>query len=91
MGQKWVASLRSSTKRVYTPTRFMREIVPEVRHDERPDANPGAAFSPSFDSRRMLEGMDVLGVGCDGAISSEVSFVFVHCLPLSKCFPSLLS
>jgi hypothetical protein len=39
-----------------TPMRFIRERVPEVRHDERPNADPGAAFSPSFHSSRVLEG-----------------------------------
>jgi hypothetical protein len=70
-----------------TPMSFIRERVPEVRHDERPNADPGAAFSPSFDSSCVLEGMDVLGVGCGGAILSEVRFFFVHCLPLSQMFP----
>ena len=70
-----------------TPMRFIRERVPEVRHDERPNADPGAAFSPSFDSSRVLEGHGLPGCRMWRAILSEVRFFFVHCLPLSQMFP----
>ncbi|KAI0000829.1 S-adenosyl-L-methionine-dependent methyltransferase [Russula compacta] len=48
--------------------RFIREKVLEVRREEQPDA---AAAAPLFKPSRVLEGMDVLDVGCGGGILSE--------------------
>jgi hypothetical protein len=52
--------------------RFIREKVLEVS-EAQPDA---IAATPSLDSPRMLEGMDVLDVGCGGGILSEVRSTF---------------
>ena len=54
--------------------RFIREKVLEVQHDERqPYSGPGTATATSpLESSRVLEGMDVLDVGCGGGILSEV-------------------
>jgi hypothetical protein len=59
--------------------RFIREKVLEVLQTH-PDATAAAASStpipPSLESPRVLEGMDVLDVGCGGGILSEVrSFI----------------
>ena len=51
--------------------RFIREKVLEVL-----DATSTATSTPvppSLDSPRVLEGMDVLDIGCGGGILSEVS------------------
>lgn len=52
--------------------RFIREKVLEVRREEQPDV---AVAAPSLKPSCMLEGMDVLDVGCGGGILSEVPFV----------------
>lgn len=53
--------------------RFIREKVLEVQRDERPYSGLGAATATlPLESSRVLEGMDVLDVGCGGGILSEV-------------------
>lgn len=53
--------------------RFIREKVLEVQRDEQPYSGLGAATATSpLESGRVLEGMDVLDVGCGGGILSEV-------------------
>ena len=53
--------------------RFIREKVLEVQRDEQPYSGLGAATATSpLESSRVLEGMDVLDVGCGGGILSEV-------------------
>lgn len=55
--------------------RFIREKVLEVQRDEQPYSGLGAATATSpLESGRVLEGMDVLDVGCGGGILSEVRF-----------------
>ena len=55
--------------------RFIREKVLQLRRDEQPYTSSGAApTTPPPESSRVLEGMDVLDVGCGGGILSEVHF-----------------
>ena len=62
--------------------------MPEVRRDEYPDADPGAAFSPPFELSHVLEGMDVWTVGCSRNIVRS-AFLF-RSLPLIGSNVSLL-
>jgi len=53
--------------------RFIREKVLEAQRDEQPYSGLGAAAATSpLESSRVLEGTDVLDVGCGGGILSEV-------------------
>lgn len=64
--------------------RFIREKVLEVQRDERPYSGLGAATTtPLLECSRVLEGMDVLDVGCGGGILSEVR-LFLFSLPASN-------
>jgi 2-polyprenyl-6-hydroxyphenyl methylase/3-demethylubiquinone-9 3-methyltransferase len=58
--------------------RFIREKVLEVLQAQPPAAT-SPFIPPSLDSPRVLEGMNVLDVGCGGGILSEVrsSFHFI--------------
>jgi hypothetical protein len=72
--------------------RFIREKVLEVSqaHPDSPSTatstSTSAPIPPSLDSSRVLEGMDVLDIGCGGGILSEVRsschfrFFFVYLL-----------
>jgi len=51
--------------------RFIREKVLEVRRDEQEDFGETITTTPSS-LHRVLEGMNVLDVGCGGGILSEV-------------------
>jgi hypothetical protein len=63
--------------------RFIREKVLEMRRDEQLDADSRAATATrSMESSRVLEGMDVLDVGCGGGILSEVRFHFIPYPPI---------
>ena len=65
--------------------RFIREKVLEVQRDERPHSSLGVATATSpLESSRVLEGMDVLDVGCGGGILSEVRFSFSSRFPPPK-------
>src|SRR6266851_3789795 len=62
--------------------RFIREKVLQLRCDEQPYTSSGAApATPPLESSRVLEGMDVLDVGCGGGILSEVRFFLFLPLP----------
>jgi hypothetical protein len=54
--------------------RFIREKVLEVlqAHPDATSADISTFIPPSLDSPRVLEGMDVLDIGCGGGILSEV-------------------
>jgi hypothetical protein len=63
--------------------RFIREKVLEMRRDEQLDVDSRAATATrSMESSRVLEGMDVLDVGCGGGILSEVCFHFISYPPI---------
>jgi hypothetical protein len=63
--------------------RFIREKVLEIRRDEQLDADSRAATATRpMESSRVLEGMDVLDVGCGGGILSEVRFHFIPYPPI---------
>jgi len=58
--------------------RFIREKLLQVLQTQ-PDATASTSttpIQPSLDTPRVMEGMDVLDVGCGGGILSEVRFSF---------------
>src|SRR6266850_2378976 len=69
--------------------RFIREKVLEVRRDEQQLHDDEDAATRPMVSSRVLEGMDVLDVGCGGGILSEDAFFFLILCPHLTILPPL--